>query len=500
MPDTGFETPLIRLQNPVTGQWETWSGRDVLNYYRNSPVVSSRPATAGNGNPVVYQRTAPLNIDASWYMQNGPGSNITVWDIPITRYILENPDLVARGQSISVELYARNLEMSRGVSEFQLLAGLDNLSTWSTYSYVFGQSSVALAGTIHRGLDGRISIDARVVPFRDQFNIEPDKDPSSVAGTITNASNSRDPNRIPQREVPLDMIGEGRVIGTITPEDYTTYLNNQPAVTAFDAGPYTPIRCFLAGTPIAMADGTEKPIEQVVPGDLVLAFDPAAHFGRGALVGRRVTRLFRNITEDIVAVGGVHMTPGHHVLTGRGVFCTINEALAHGDALVRADGTLVRPPVQRYRLGDADAPDFEVATDLVMATEHGLALAPHARTGWRTYNFEVEGLHTYVAGGLRVHNRSALDFVPDEIINDPAAFWAVLGVDRNTGESRRVIYEDANRNLHVIDTDPGADGNSVLRTERVIISGGESAIEREYLVTHRSRVDLATGSESGKKR
>jgi hypothetical protein len=29
------------------------------------------------------------------------------------------------------------------------------------------------------------------------------------------------------------------------------------------------------------------------------------------------------------------------------------------------------------------------------------------REGWRTYNFEVEGLHTYVAGGVRVHNSSS---------------------------------------------------------------------------------------------
>jgi len=38
---------------------------------------------------------------------------------------------------------------------------------------------------------------------------------------------------------------------------------------------------------------------------------------------------------------------------------------------------------------------------------HGaLAMAPRERQGWITYNFEVEGLHTYVADGVRVHNDS----------------------------------------------------------------------------------------------
>lgn len=39
-----------------------------------------------------------------------------------------------------------------------------------------------------------------------------------------------------------------------------------------------------------------------------------------------------------------------------------------------------------------------------------------ALTGHRVYNFEVETHHTYIAGGIRVHNRSVLDFLSDEQI------------------------------------------------------------------------------------
>lgn len=39
--------------------------------------------------------------------------------------------------------------------------------------------------------------------------------------------------------------------------------------------------------------------------------------------------------------------------------------------------------------------------------KHGnVALQPVAQDGWQTYNFEVEDFHTYVAGGLRVHNQA----------------------------------------------------------------------------------------------
>ena len=37
---------------------------------------------------------------------------------------------------------------------------------------------------------------------------------------------------------------------------------------------------------------------------------------------------------------------------------------------------------------------------------NGLEVAPPRARGWRTHNFEVEGTHTYIADGVRVHNRS----------------------------------------------------------------------------------------------
>jgi hypothetical protein len=55
--------------------------------------------------------------------------------------------------------------------------------------------------------------------------------------------------------------------------------------------------------------------------------------------------------------------------------------------------------------GKTTAPN-RLLRDPRFAREGGAALKPEVRRGWRTYNFEVERLHTYVAGGVRVHNRS----------------------------------------------------------------------------------------------
>lgn len=35
-----------------------------------------------------------------------------------------------------------------------------------------------------------------------------------------------------------------------------------------------------------------------------------------------------------------------------------------------------------------------------------MPVAPEIRRGWRTYNFEVAGLHTCIAEGIPVHNDS----------------------------------------------------------------------------------------------
>lgn len=95
-----------------------------------------------------------------------------------------------------------------------------------------------------------------------------------------------------------------------------------------------PPRCFVAGTPILMADGSTKPIEAIRPGDEVAAFDPDAQQGLGPLRPGKVTRTFTNVTRTIINLRGLHMTPGHVVLMDNGEWDIISRALKDDRAIV----------------------------------------------------------------------------------------------------------------------------------------------------------------------
>lgn len=100
-------------------------------------------------------------------------------------------------------------------------------------------------------------------------------------------------------------------------------------------------KCFLAGTPILLADGTDKPIEDITVGDIVQSYDAA-----GELVANRVSKVFRNQSKHILDVFGLMITPGHVTYCADGPFAgqhvTMLDILRSDGALMKSDGTLVR--------------------------------------------------------------------------------------------------------------------------------------------------------------
>jgi len=175
-----------------------------------------------------------------------------------------------------------------------------------------------------------------------------------------------------------------------------------------------PSGCFPARTKIRISETETKAISEICVGDTVMAFDPAADFGRGALVSRKVTRLYRNVTDEWLKLrwtqnGEVQeliATPGHHFLDRLGSFQTIDQMIEAGRAtVVLASGELTEVNAERIVYSDATAHLFERA-EVRGVLIGNTALKPVAVEGWQTYNFEVEDLHTYVAGGVRVHNKS----------------------------------------------------------------------------------------------
>ncbi|MDD7911963.1 DUF4214 domain-containing protein, partial [Pseudovibrio exalbescens] len=157
------------------------------------------------------------------------------------------------------------------------------------------------------------------------------------------------------------------------PDDNDSYIGTTPRSKPDIGSRETSFRdnmsCFASNTLILLADGTEKPISEIALEDKVMAFD-----GLGVLEPREVTDLFVHGKRRVLNVDGTLVTPEHPYLMADGSFRPIGE-LSSGDMVVQADGSL--KAIER------------------IAEEPGLHTV---------YNFTVEGLHTYVAAGLRVHN------------------------------------------------------------------------------------------------
>ena len=75
--------------------------------------------------------------------------------------------------------------------------------------------------------------------------------------------------------------------------------------------------------------------------------------------------------------------------------------------IVLASGTTIAVYAELIRWTSNTEDRYERSELLAFSSSGNAALAPKIQQGWKTYNFEVEGLNTYVAGGVRVHNQSA---------------------------------------------------------------------------------------------
>ena len=132
-----------------------------------------------------------------------------------------------------------------------------------------------------------------------------------------------------------------------------------------------PPGCFLAGTLITMANGTQKPIEEIQVGDIVLAFNE----NTGQIEPDTVTKAFSHPGEDtyLIINRTLKVTSAHRVLS-KGKWVKIKD-LKIGDTLTNAQGEDV------------------VIFDIVEVKE-----------SVEVYNFETNSFHTYIANGFIVHN------------------------------------------------------------------------------------------------
>ena len=126
------------------------------------------------------------------------------------------------------------------------------------------------------------------------------------------------------------------------------------------------VQCFPANTLIQTSLTSTTPISALSIGDTILAFDPTADLGRGALVPRRVTRLFRNSTMDWIKLTWVDptsgaaqelvATPGHNMLDKHGHF-TCLDALVAGNTceIILSSGDCIMAQAERLVYSAATA-------------------------------------------------------------------------------------------------------------------------------------------------
>lgn len=183
--------------------------------------------------------------------------------------------------------------------------------------------------------------------------------------------------------------------------------------------------CFTGDTPVLLENGIYKRIDQIEVGDFVMAFDVNSGGTSGELVARPVVRRFENFTDTFFELTfeandiekhqlpslSVVVTPGHRFLTKAGTFKRVDE-LSRLDQteLILADGSIVFASTQKKNFNEMNAGMYETAFANSAIIAGNTLMKSEVPVGWMTFNIEVEGLHTYIANGIRVHNDSEADF------------------------------------------------------------------------------------------
>jgi hypothetical protein len=130
------------------------------------------------------------------------------------------------------------------------------------------------------------------------------------------------------------------------------------------------VQCFPANTPVQISQTENKPISEIRVGDIVMSFDPTADGGRGALVPKRVKRLFRNTTTEWIKLTWLEngeakklvATPGHHMLDKTGAFTRLDRLVQNGKAeIVLASGEVVEAQAEHITYSAETAHLFEQA-------------------------------------------------------------------------------------------------------------------------------------------
>ncbi len=274
-------------------------------------------------------------------------------------------------------------------------------------------------------------------------------------------------------------------------------------------------QCLIAGTPITMADGTTKPIEDVEAGDEVLS-----NYGSGDLRPARVLRIHRSTaTEGVVitTAGGRRLisTPEHVHFAGESAavrqgpatitlcgadrggppahLVTIGghraECSDYGEALALVNRVVGRTSTvsETIRLGARSLqfmPAVSVCPGMAMFAEDGsfdvVEQVERIRLAAAVYDLDVEHTHNFLANGLLTHN-SIYRFRGADIEN-------ILGFERDYPDAQVVKLEQNYRSTQtILNASNGVISNNRQRKDKFLwsdIAEGDPVHVRELEDEH----------------
>ena len=192
-----------------------------------------------------------------------------------------------------------------------------------------------------------------------------------------------------ERPVAPVVRGEGRGVRLRAPPVPAAEETTAAATTTAEDAATSCANSFTADTPVLMADGKEESIADVKVGDKVLATDPQT----GRTEARPVVALIRH--------------SGKHTM--------VDLTLSDGSKISTTD---------HHPFWDATTRTFTEAIDLRVGdqvlSDHGRTLTVSAEhiydRSLTAYNLQIDGIHTYYAGGtpVLVHNSCGINPAPNE--------------------------------------------------------------------------------------
>jgi hypothetical protein len=174
-------------------------------------------------------------------------------------------------------------------------------------------------------------------------------------------------------------------------------------------------RCMVPGTPILMADGSWKPIEQIKVGEYVMSRN-----NKNQLVRKRVTLEHDNGVKDVYRIrlsNGLHIDcTSNHPLLIQDQWKSIDDGLSIGDLATTLDGnTLIQTSI--------------------------ISIEPIGRSP--TYDIGVEDTHNFVANGIVCHNTGKC-LAEFSNLNTEAGYIQAKDLYSLTTKPKILTYDEAN--------------------------------------------------------